>query len=412
MMAKNSSKESIGLKEMLDVREDLYRYWLYSIDGIGKKAIGILTEAIGKPKDIYNASEKQLASLLTQKQIQLFKKARAELDPGRMFEDLQKNNIRFVPRESPKFPDKLRTIPDSPYALYVKGGLPDSERPSVAIIGARLCSEYGRYMARVFGQELGAMGFQVISGMATGIDGIAEKAAFQAGGTSFSVLGCGVDICYPPENTDLYEMCVQRGGLISEYPPGTVPRPQLFPPRNRIISGLADAVLVIEARAKSGTLITVDMALEQGRDVYVLPGRVTDRLSDGCNALLKQGALIATCAADIAEDLYGRRQGTGDVPSQKSDIAEQINQGAVSEQHDNQTGLPYEPGKFDSSDPGMVSAVVLYVLDVTPKTIGDIEAALAHKDIHIPPSQLMCTMVDLELCGRVYREGASYSLKY
>ena len=279
-----------------------YLYWLFAIDGIGKKTIDILMKTFGSGEEIFSAPDEKVRHCLTEKQMLLFKRARISSNPIQMYHELQKNNIRFIPFGSQEFPKKLLEIPDAPYALYVKGKLPDSQVPSVAIIGARLCSEYGRYMARVFGQELGAMGFQVISGMAMGIDGIAEKAAFQSGGTSFSVLGCGVDICYPTENTDLYEMCAQRGGLISEYPPGTVPRAPLFPPRNRIISGLADAVLVIEARAKSGTLITVDMALEQGREVYVLPGRVTDRLSDGCNSLLKQGALIATCAADIAED--------------------------------------------------------------------------------------------------------------
>ena len=410
-----------------------YRYWLYSMEGIGKKTIDILTQNFGTPKEIYNASDHQLARFLTQKQMQVFRKARAEQEPGRMYEALIKNNIRFIPRESTLFPEKLREIPDAPYAIYVKGKLPEQHTPTIAIIGARLCSEYGRYMARVFGQELGSMGFQVISGMAMGIDGISERAALQAGGTSFSVLGCGVDICYPLENSDLYELCIQKGGLISEYPPGVAPRPQLFPPRNRIISGLADAVLVIEARAKSGTLITVDMALEQGREVYVLPGRVTDRLSDGCNSLLKQGALIATCAADIAENFYGsrcriERDGSTDkevgVPTITGDRqkdrgskdesgqrTENLTEGHSADREEYEE-IRYGGESFDASDPGMVSAAVLHVLDVTPKTVGDIETALARQNIHLPSSQLMCTMVDLELCGRIYREGGSYSLKY
>jgi predicted Rossmann fold nucleotide-binding protein DprA/Smf involved in DNA uptake len=141
--------------------------------------------------------------------------------------------------------------------------------------------------------------------MARGIDGIAQKAALDAGGKSFAVLGCGVDICYPEENRELYERLQQEGGVLSEYSPGVQPVAKLFPPRNRIISGLSDLVLVIEARKKSGTLITVDMALEQGREVYALPGRVSDALSDGCNRLIRQGAGPATCPQDILEYFFG-----------------------------------------------------------------------------------------------------------
>ena len=164
---------------------------------------------------------------------------------------------------------------------------------------------YGREQARRFGRRIGARGISVISGMARGIDGIAQKAALDAGGRSYAVLGCGVDICYPEENRELYERLQQQGGVLSEYPPGMQPIAKLFPPRNRIISGLSDLVLVIEARKRSGTLITVDMALEQGREVYALPGRVSDSLSDGCNRLIRQGAGPATCPQDILEYFFG-----------------------------------------------------------------------------------------------------------
>ena len=138
--------------------------------------------------------------------------------------------------------------------------------------------------------------------MARGSDGISQQAALSAGGTSYGVLGCGVDICYPAQNRRLYEELLEKGGLLSTYTPGTKPLPQYFPPRNRIVSGLSDALIVIEARQKSGTLITVDMALEQGRDVYVVPGRITDRLSDGCNHLLTQGAGVFLSPESFAED--------------------------------------------------------------------------------------------------------------
>ena len=150
---------------------------------------------------------------------------------------------------------------------------------------------------------MGKSGVTVVSGMARGIDGISQWAALEAGGTSIGILGCGVDICYPARNRALFDRLSEQGTIISEYPPGTPPRPMNFPARNRIVSGLADAVVVIEARCRSGTLITVDMALEQGKEVFVVPGRVTDRLSDGCNRLIKQGAAIMLSPEELLEEL-------------------------------------------------------------------------------------------------------------
>ena len=200
------------------------------------------------------------------------------------------NEIRILRRQDREYPGRLREIPDPPKELYVLGRVPGEQIPTVAIIGARDCSEYGKYVAAGLGAVLGRNGIQVISGMARGIDGIGQEAALDAGGSSFAVLGSGVDICYPAGNRRLYEKLKMGGGILSEYPPGTPALPGHFPPRNRIVSGLSDAVVVVEAREKSGTLITVDMALEQGREVYVVPGRVTDPLSVGCNRLLKLGA--------------------------------------------------------------------------------------------------------------------------
>ena len=147
-------------------------------------------------------------------------------------------------------------------------------------------------MALSFGEELAKNGFIIVSGMAKGVDGIAHRGALNGGGLTYAVLGCGPDICYPRENKGLYRDILKKGGILSEYPPGTMPLPIHFPARNRIISGLSDIVLVIEARERSGSLITADMALEQGRDVYALPGPVTSELSRGCNCLIKQGAEV------------------------------------------------------------------------------------------------------------------------
>lgn len=217
---------------------------------------------------------------------------------------LEGNICELVPGDA-LYPKRLTLIPDPPKQLYVLGGLPEENRPTAAIIGARECSEYGKFVAKKLGEALGKYGIQVISGMARGIDGISQEAALHAGGTSFAVLGSGVDVCYPLSNRGLYEELILKGGILSEYPPGTPAIGRLFPARNRIVSGLADVLIVVEAREKSGTLITVDMALEQGKEVYIVPGRITDRLSDGCNRLIKMGAGVLLNPDSFVEEFWG-----------------------------------------------------------------------------------------------------------
>ncbi len=218
---------------------------------------------------------------------------------------MQKETERCIARGETEYPKALLHIRNAPKNLYVRGSLPSERMPTVAIIGARGCSVYGREMAQWFGRELALAGVQVVSGMARGVDGIAQMAALQAGGRSYGVLGCGTDVCYPKENRRLYELLVERGGIVSEHPSGTQPLPSHFPSRNRIISAISDCVLVIEAKERSGTLITADFALEQGKEVYALPGRLTDALSDGCNRLLWQGAGLALSPDCILELLAG-----------------------------------------------------------------------------------------------------------
>ena len=215
----------------------------------------------------------------------------------------EEEKISFITPFDSMYPERLKSIPDAPAGLYVMGTLPAESDITVAVIGARECSDYGRYVAERLGAFLGERGVTVVSGMARGIDGISQWAALEAGGASIGVLGCGVDVCYPAKNRKLYDRLLKQGAVLSEYHPGTPPRPMNFPARNRIVSGLADAVVVIEARNKSGTLITVDMALEQGREVFVVPGRVTDGLSEGCNRLIKQGAGILLSPEELLEEL-------------------------------------------------------------------------------------------------------------
>lgn len=226
-----------------------------------------------------------------------------ELACLREMENLPPRGIRFVTRSDREFPRRFLELADPPKALWVIGGLPAPEKPAAAVIGARKCTEYGKGMAIRLGGELASYGVSVISGMAAGIDMWAQTGAEQAGGFSAAVLGSGIDVCYPSSSARLYDSLQESGGILSEYGPGTPGLPFHFPVRNRLIAALADVVIVLEARLRSGTMITVDQALEQGRDVMALPGRVGDPLSRGCNELIRQGAYILTGISDVLQVL-------------------------------------------------------------------------------------------------------------
>lgn len=283
-------------------KERMYAYWICSIPMIGGIRAGQLLERFGSPQAVYEAGVSGWKEILSDSVAEYMDRQKKSGGLQEEYRQLEEKQIHLVLREEPEFPEKLRKIPDPPYGIFYRGILPESMQPSIAVIGARECSEYGRFVAEELGRYLGSRKIQVISGMARGIDGVSQQAALSAGGVSFGVLGCGVDICYPSQNRGLYEQLQESGGLISTYAPGIQPMPAFFPPRNRIVSGLSDAVIVIEARRKSGTLITVDMALEQGKDVYVVPGRITDRLSDGCNRLLTQGAGVFLSPESFLEE--------------------------------------------------------------------------------------------------------------
>lgn len=209
-------------------------------------------------------------------------------------EEKPAEKIRQISRESAEYPEKLNHYSKMPEKLFVKGTLPDMKKPSAAIVGARACSSYGRIQAFRYAKILSSCGVQIISGMAYGIDAEAHKGALEGGTPTYAVLAGGVDICYPAGNRQLYDRILrQKGGILSEQPPGVKARNYFFPARNRIISGLADLVLIVEARQKSGSLITAQWALDQGKTVYALPGPVSEELSMGCHKLIYDGAGIA-----------------------------------------------------------------------------------------------------------------------
>lgn len=282
-----------------------YWYWICSIRGLYRNEIGRLIEYFGNPQYLFYAKEKEINSLpfLNEADKKALVRDKNKTDIDKEYHNRRKKGIDFISIGHPAYPLRLKAIPDPPFGLFYKGSLPGEETYAAAIIGARRCSGYGRQMAEEIGQELALRGIHIISGMALGVDGFGQCAALRAGGNSYGVLGSGVDICYPKRNLNLYKALEEQGGILSEYPPGTQPLPIHFPLRNRIISGLSDVVVVVEAKEKSGSLITADCALEQGRDVYVVPGRMNDELSRGSNLLIAQGAGIITGVDALLREL-------------------------------------------------------------------------------------------------------------
>ena len=216
-------------------------------------------------------------------------------------ERLARDAYRFLPRSTPEFPPLLRAIHDPPAGLFIRGVAEASllARPAVAVVGARASSGYGASVARALGRDLAAAGLVVVSGLARGIDAEAHRGALEAEGATVAVLGCGIDRDYPAAHAELAGRVAAAGLIVSEYAPGVEPAPWRFPARNRIVAGLAAATVVVEARERSGALITADLALEEGREVFAVPGEITSSLSAGTNALLKLGASPLTAAADV-----------------------------------------------------------------------------------------------------------------
>jgi len=284
--------------------------WLYHVKGFGRKKMGVILSKGFTAQALYEGTKKEVEDYLTarcgytEKQavssILNMEELRKEKSPPDLAAEMRAKNIVFLLPGDGEYPEKLEQIPDPPFGLYMKGSRKvalELSKCSVAVIGARECSGYGRYAAEYIGKCCADRNIPVVSGMAYGIDGVAQQAAAKAGAACGAVLGCGVDVCYPYSNRKLYDFLTREGCVYSEYVPGTEPKPTNFPPRNRIISGMSEALVVVEAKEKSGTLITVDMALEQGKDVYVVPGRIDDPMSRGCNRLIRQGASIV-CDVD------------------------------------------------------------------------------------------------------------------
>ncbi len=281
--------------------EEIYLMWLTHVEGFGFKRVSQLLEHFGSAEAIWKAEPAEIRNIpgIGEKMAELLLSSRDETQLNDWIIELEEKGIDFYSYWHPRYPALLKTISNPPLGIYVRGELPDNDIDTVAIIGARKCSRYGATVAYDIAKELGRTNVIVVSGMARGIDSEGHKGILDGGGKTIAVLGCGVDICYPQENRELMERIIKNGCIISEFPPGMPGLPQNFPSRNRIIAGLSKMVVVVEAGKKSGTLITADMALDYGREVFVVPGNVTSALSKGTNELIKQGCPIITEGNDI-----------------------------------------------------------------------------------------------------------------
>ena len=286
--------------------ESFYWEWFCSIPGIYRRHREILLRCFGDPKGVWQAEAGEWKHLKEHgcDWVGCVETHQKESDPQETVYKNRQLGIQFTSCEQSDYPKLLRSIRDFPYRIFYKGRLPAEEKKQIAVVGARVCTHYGKHLAEQLAGQIAQAGGEVVSGAAYGIDGAAQWAALSAGGASFAVVGGGVDCRYPRANDRLYDRLEEEGGVLSEFPPGTKPLRYHFPLRNRIISGLSEIVTVIEAKHGSGSLITADYALEQGRAVLAVPGRLDDELSRGCNELIAQGAGVILSPESFAEQVF------------------------------------------------------------------------------------------------------------
>ncbi len=382
----------------------IYVNWLNHVNGFGRRKLEAVCTIYGSGREIWELGDRERKNkwrshvqekgkcALKERDLCLIEQFKSVVTPQKLWQDIINKGIRVIDTQDSAYPARLLDIPDRPALLYMIGGNAyepregaGQNRPTVAVVGSRVCSEYGRMIAGRIGRLCAMLGIELISGMAVGIDGIAQRAALEAGGDSTAVLGSGVDICYPRENEELYVNLKQKGRIISEYVPGMLPKPGNFPLRNRIISGLADALIVVEAKEKSGTMISVDMALEQGRDVYIIPGRLSDPLSVGCNRLISQGAEIIWNLTDTLEGIAGKKR------------------------QETLRGLA-EEGQNAGPDPESPEASVYSVLDFYPRTLQSIYEE-ASKLSGVSFECVQTCLLELEMSGAVAQEGGRYFIR-
>jgi DNA processing protein len=350
-------------------------YWLALnlVPGVSSTHLYRLVEHFESPEEVLSAPVEELAQVqgLNPKVAEKIKDFdwKAALDKELAL--IEEHEISIITLDDPAYPENLKTIFDPPLVLYIKGSLEEEDRYSVAIVGSRRGTAYGRLMTEQLASQLVERGLTIVSGMARGIDSAAHRGALAAGGRTIAVLGCGLDIVYPPENHQLMQSITQSGAAISEFPLSTPPNSYNFPVRNRIISGLSLGVVVVEAALRSGTMITVGCALEQGREVFAVPGQVTSKYSQGTHAMIKQGAKLVENIDDILEELHLQLEGL----------------------------KPTIPAKVEGEATEELSAEEEAVLEVLSYDLIHVDEVIINTDL--PANQVLGTLMSLEMKGRV-----------
>lgn len=284
--------------------ERAYRAALYEVDGIGPARMKVLLNAFGSAEKVWGMKEKKLREIgLSEAVVAELRKKKETVEPKNHLAALAKLGIRVVIIEDEEYPELLKKIDSSPQVLFVRGHFDTADERSIAVVGTRKPSPYGREVTERLVEQLVMNKFTIVSGLARGIDGIAHRTALECGGRTIGVLAGGVDRVYPPEHVGLAEQITKHGAVVSEFASGKLPIPGNFPARNRVISGLALGVLVTEGAAKSGSKITATWAAEQGREVFAVPGPITSHLSQAPADLIKLGAKVVTDVSDIVGEL-------------------------------------------------------------------------------------------------------------
>ncbi|MFO8143938.1 MAG: DNA-processing protein DprA [Dehalococcoidales bacterium] len=288
------------------MNRDELKYWVgFSlIPGIGRNRFGLLENYFGSLGSAWGAGPGELRrSGLDSGTVRSILSRRPDIEPDREMEKLEDSGMEVLTRHDEGYPSRLKEVYDCPPLIYVRGKLMPEDEWCLAVVGTRRATVYGRQIAEEITTDLARSGITIVSGLARGIDSVAHRAALEAGGRSIAVFGCGLDTIYPAENASLASRIAEQGALISEYPPGTKPRADRFPRRNRIMSGLSLGVLVVEAGKSSGAMITAQLALEQNREVFAVPGSILSPASVGTNHLIQEGAKLVSGYRDILEEL-------------------------------------------------------------------------------------------------------------
>jgi DNA processing protein len=354
------------------------RYWVgfNRVSGIGAARLRALLDYFGDLELAWNAQTHDLKQAgLDRRSLARLLKAREALDLDAEMERLERAGVQVLTWDDADYPSNLRKVYNAPPLLYVRGGIEKRDEWAVAVVGTRRASVYGKEAARMVSRGLAQAGVTIVSGLARGIDTVAHRACLEAGGRTLAVLGCGVDVNYPASNARLADEIVERGALVSEYALGTRPDARNFPPRNRIISGLTLGTVVVEADMTSGARITSGFALEQGREVFSVPGSIFARGSRGTNDLIQQGAKLVTNVGDILEEL---------------------NLTMVSEQAQARATIPENE----------TEAVLLECLSAEPVHVDELGRA-----VDLPIAQVTSTLALMELKGMIRQVGGmSYVL--